>query len=133
MSFWTQIANLFKGGGGNRDRLLPIYVLSRRCNEPIAGQVDLFNELSRSEDEGDHAYYTRKVLHTSGEKRCFAEVEIQLWLDRNKQVIRHEVEGGRWLEEEEYQAEWTRFHAPPPDDDPQDSVEDNAEDTPASG
>ncbi len=93
MSFWTQIANLFKGGGGNRDRLLPIYVLSRRCNEPIAGQVDLFNELSRSEDEGDHAYYTRKVLHTSGEKRCFAEVEIQLWL--RPQQAGHSARSGR--------------------------------------
>lgn len=117
MSIWARIANILRGGGGrdSDSRVLKVYVLSRRCNEPIAGQVDLFNELSRTEDDSGHPYYTRKVLHTSGEKRCFAEVEIQLWFDRNKRLARYEVEGGRWLEEEEYQAEWSRFHAPPAD------------------
>ena len=52
MSFWERIASLFKGGGSSGNRLLDIYVLSRRCNEPIAGQVDLFNELSRTEEDG---------------------------------------------------------------------------------
>ena len=117
MSFWTRIANILRGGGGGDDnRILKIYVLSRRCNEPIAGQVDLFNELSQTEDDSGHPYYTRKVLHTSGKNRCFAEVEVSLWFDRNKRLAQHEVEGGRWLEEEEYQAELERFNAPPPED-----------------
>ncbi len=83
MSFWARITNILKGGGGGNDnRAFTIYVLSRRCNEPIAGQIDLFNELSRTEDDSGHPYYTRKVLHTSGQNRCFAEVEVNLWFDR---------------------------------------------------
>jgi hypothetical protein len=108
MSFFQRILNLFSGkpgSGGKRN--LPIYLLSRRCNEPLAGEVDIYNELSQSEeDEG--AYFTRKVLHTSGENRCFDQVEVQIWFDRNKQVVQHEVHGGRWLTAEEYEAEVER-------------------------
>lgn len=111
MSFWERIASLFKGGGSSGNRLLDIYVLSRRCNEPIAGQVDLFNELSRTEEDGGDTFYTRKVLHTSGDTRCFDQVEVHLWFNRNKQLAHYDVEGGRWLEREEFDAELARFHA----------------------
>ena len=60
MSLFQRIANLFRGGGGGGDnRFLPIYVLSRRCNEPIAGQLDLLNELSLAEDEDDALQHGR--------------------------------------------------------------------------
>ena len=115
MSFFKRIANFFAGKPGSDNRLLEIYVLSRRCNEPIAGQIDLFNELSQPDDE-EHAYFTRKVLHTSGEQRCFDQVEVQLWFDNNKQLTHHEVQGGRWLDDQEYQQELARFKAPPEED-----------------
>lgn len=102
MGFFQRLASLFGGRpqAANR-RHLPIYVLSHRCREPIAAQVDLMNELSLAE-EGGPPYFTRKVLHSSGRNRCFDQVEVQLWLDANKQVVSHEVTGGRWLTEEEY-------------------------------
>ena len=50
-------------GGGSGNRTLNIYVLSQRCREPIAGQVDLFNELSRTEDEGDGVLYAQGAAH----------------------------------------------------------------------
>ena len=115
MSFLARFANLFKGGGSG-NRMLTVYALSRRCDEPVAGQIDLFNELSRTEDEGDSTFYTRKVLHTSGEKRCFDQVEVELWFDRNKNISNHDVTGGRWLEEHEYAEELARFNAPPEED-----------------
>ncbi|MCB0061778.1 MAG: hypothetical protein KDE19_06680 [Caldilineaceae bacterium] len=114
MNLFQRIANLFRGGGSGSDgRFLPIYVRSRRCNEPIAGQLDLLNELSLTDDEGDAAYYGRKVLHTSGERRCFDQVEVFLWFNNSKQLLRHEVQGGEWLEAEAYEQELARFHAPP--------------------
>ena len=114
MNLFRRLASLFSGGGAPRadKRYLTIYALSRRCNEPVIGQVDLLNELSKP-DEGDYAYYTRKVLHTTGEKRCFAQVEVNLYFNQDKQVVHHEVEGGRWLTSEEYGAELARFNAPP--------------------
>lgn len=115
MNFLKRLTQLFGGrAGSSRGRTIPIYVLSRRCNEPVAGSVDLFNELSQSEDSA-YTYYTRKVLHTSGERRCFGQVEVQLWLNQNKEIAHHEVEGGRWLTAEEYAVELARFNAPPPD------------------
>ena len=111
MNLFQRIAQLFSGGGTTAsNRFFPIYVLSRRCNEPIAGQLDLLNELSLDEDDN---YYGRKVLHTSGEHRCFDQVEVLLWFDRSKQLLRQEVQGGRWLEAEEYEQELARFTAPP--------------------
>lgn len=101
MSIFKRIANLFSGGRPT-ERMLPIYAYSNRCREAVAGSVDLFNELSL-QDEGDHAYYVRKVLHTSGENRCFDQVEVALWFDKNKRVAAQEVSGGRWLTEEEFE------------------------------
>jgi hypothetical protein len=117
MNLLRRLASLFSGGGAPRadKRYLTIYVLSRRCNEPVSGQVDLLNELSRTE-EGEYAFFTRKVLHTTGEHRCFSQVEIQLYFNQNKQVVHHEVEGGRWLTSEEYAEELARFNAPPPEE-----------------
>jgi hypothetical protein len=118
MNFFRRIASLFSGGGAPKadKRYLTIYVHSRRCNEPLSGQVDLLNELSRAE-EGEYAYYTRKVLHTSGDRRCFSQVEVQLYFNQDKQVVHYEVEGGRWLTSEEYTEELARFNAPPPEED----------------
>lgn len=118
MNLLKRLAGLFSGGGAPRadKRYLTIYVLSRRCNEPVSGQVDLLNELSKP-DEGEYEYYTRKVLHTTGEKRCFSQVDVHLYFNKDKQVVHHEVEGGRWLTSEEYAAELARFNAPPPEDD----------------
>ncbi len=106
-------------------RYLTIYVLSRRCNEPISGQVDLLNELSKP-DEGNYAFYTRKVLHTTGEHRCFSQVEINLYFNQDKVVVHHEVEGGRWLTSDEFEVELARFNAPPPEDE-NDKVENDEE------
>lgn len=122
MNLFKRLASFFSGSGGSSNsgsgnsRYLTVYVLSRRCNEPISGQIDLLNELSKP-DEGDYAYYTRKVLHTTGERRCFSQVEINLYLNQDKKVVHHEVEGGRWLSADEYAVELTRFNAPPPEED----------------
>jgi hypothetical protein len=114
MSFFKRLTNLLTGGSSG-DRNLPFYAFSHRCQEPLAGQIDLYNELSGT-DDSDAIYYCRKVLHTSGKNRCFAEVEVQLWFDKNKQIVRHEVQGGRWLTREEYETALMRFHAPVEDE-----------------
>ena len=101
---------LFGKGPGGSERYLPVYALSHRCREAVAGQVDLMNEISL-DDESKGGYYVRKVLHTSGRGRCFAEVEVELWLDGKKQVVRQEVHGGRALTAEEYAAELAREQA----------------------
>lgn len=115
MSFLKKLASFFAGGGGGGSRALPIYIFSNRCREPITADIDLVNSLSRDE-ENDNEYYTRKVLQGSGKNRCFTQVEVEIWFDRNKNVSRHEVNGGRWLTAEEYEEELARFNAPPEED-----------------
>lgn len=116
MSFLKKLASLFTGGGGGGNRSLPIYVFSTRCREPIMAEIDLVNSLSRDE-ENENEFYTRKVLQGSGQNRCFTQVEVEIWFDRGKRVSRYEVSGGRWLTQEEYEEELTRFNAPPEEQD----------------
>lgn len=110
-------AFLAGSGGGGSSRQFPIYVFSNRCREPMSAEIDLVNSLSR-DDENENEFYTRKVLQGSGKNRCFTQVEVEIWFDRNKRVSRHEVSGGRWLTAEEYEEELTRFNAPEEEEDP---------------
>ena len=111
MSFLARLFGPFFGKAPTgSDRYLTVYALSHRCHEAVTGQIDLMNEVSL-DDEGKGGYYVRKVLHTSGRSRCFAEVEIEAWLDSNKRLLRQEVHGGRALTAEEYAAELAREQA----------------------
>ena len=101
---------LFGKAPSGDSRYLTVYALSHRCHEAVSGQVDLMNEISL-DDEVKGGYYVRKVLHTSGRGRCFAEVEVELWLDSNKRIVRQEVHGGRSLTADEYAAEVAREKA----------------------
>jgi hypothetical protein len=110
VSFFQRLANLFGGGSSSdEDRFLTVYVLSHRCREPIEIRVDMHNEVSRTDD--DDGFYVRKVIHTSGANRCFDQVELELWLDAKRNVINRDVQGGRWLTEDEYAEALARFHA----------------------
>ncbi|MBI3960472.1 MAG: hypothetical protein HY328_16795 [Chloroflexi bacterium] len=112
MSLLKRLASLFTGRPSSGSRNLTIYVLSNRCKEPLSAEVDTLNALSGS-DDGDAAYYTRKVIQGTGKNRCFAQVEVELWFDSGRKLLRHAVSGGRWLTAEEYAAELERFNAPP--------------------
>lgn len=111
MNIFKRIANFFQGGGtSSNSRHFPIYVLSRRCREPLVGQIDLLNEISLTEED-DGAYYTRKVLHTTGRTRCFDQVEVLVWFTKEKQLLRQEVWGGTWLSAAEYESAEAEFQA----------------------
>ncbi len=113
MAFLKRLfGRLRQAAGENSRRTLPVYVLSHRCQEPLKAEVDLLNALSLS-DEPDAAYYTRKVIEGSGARRCFARVEVELWFDGQRRLLRHKVHGGRWLTAEEYAVERERFLRPP--------------------
>jgi hypothetical protein len=101
MGFFQRFTSIFRGSTRPTSRHLPVYVYSQRCAEAIAGQIDLMNELSAGGD-GEDPWFVRKVLHTSGSGRCFDHVDVSIWLDANKQITRHEVVHGMWLEPDEY-------------------------------
>ena len=111
MGFWPRLRRLFAPGGASPPRYLDVYILNFRCNEPLATQIDLYNDPSPADEGAEAAFFVRKLLSTSGLQRCFATNEIQIWLDRNRRVVNYEVEGGRWLDQEEYEKEMGRFRA----------------------
>ena len=108
------LKRLFNPRPRQDNRFFTVYAISHRCKEPLTGQVDMLNELS-TDEESDAAFFTRKVLHTSGEDRCFASVEVMLWFDRNKNLLRSDVAGGRWLDAQEYAAALDLYLHPPED------------------
>ena len=125
MGFFKRIADMIGGNRSDDNRFVDIYVMSRRCREPITGRVDVMNELSRDDD--GKGYYTRKVLHTTGAKRCFDQVEISLWFNKDKRLADHEVTGGTWLSAEEYDEALAIFNAPPEEESEEESEEEPAE------
>lgn len=111
MDFWNRLRRLFAPGRAATNRYLDVYILNFRCNEPLATQIDLYNDPSPADEGAEAAFFVRKLLSTSGLQRCFATNEIQIWLDRNRRVVNYEVEGGRWLDPEEYAKEIGLFRA----------------------
>ena len=132
MSLLKRLASLFTGKSSSGGRNLSIYVLSKRCNEPLSAEVDTLNALSGS-DDGDASYYTRKVIQGTGRNRCFGQVEVELWFNSQRVLLRHAVSGGRWLTAEEYESELERFNAPPEEEDEDEEAEAAGEDTGGSG
>ena len=111
MGFWNRLRRLFAPGRAAANRYLDVYILNFRCNEPLATQIDLYNDPSPADEGAEAAFFVRKLLSTSGLQRCFATNEIQIWLDRNRRVVNYEVEGGRWLDPEEYEKAIGLFRA----------------------
>jgi hypothetical protein len=74
-----------------------VQVRCRRCGETIRARVDLRNDLSQVEGEGDLTFYCRKVL--VGEQRCFNRIEVELVFDAQRKLVNWEVTGGELVRE----------------------------------
>jgi len=88
------------GGGGKApaERYQPYYVRPKRCPEVVLVRVDLFNDLSLTDDGG---FFVRKAAR--GE-RCPFSSEISITFDRNRRVTDITVENGEQVTEDDYLA-----------------------------
>ncbi len=113
MGVLDTIKNFFQSGSSNASRrYLTVYLLNFRCNEPISAQIDLYNDLSPDETGRQNvAFYVRKILSTSGTRRCYDTNEVQIWLDSRRRVVEYEVAGGKWLDAEAFAEETAKFRA----------------------
>lgn len=125
MGIFSRVREFFSGRPVSNERYLAFYVTSNRCRDLLAGRIDTLNELSgvdadnaraagRAADRpgdgetdeagapGDAVWFVRKALTTAGRNRCFDTVEVRVWLDAKRKILAHEVDGGRWLEADEY-------------------------------
>lgn len=75
-------------------------VRCNRCGEEIHGKIHRYNDLSIDQDEqsGQEQLVCRKIVTGSGENRCFQRIEVYLQFDTQRQLQKHEVVGGKWVE-----------------------------------
>ena len=103
MSFFKKLGALFGPQGDSRN--LWIYVRCQSCQEIMKSRVDLHNDLSLQFDEGGKgtSYFCRKVL--VGSQRCYRPIEVELFFDQSRKLMRQEIKGGDFVSEREYLAE----------------------------
>lgn len=100
------LKNLFGGGAPRRNPALDIYVRPKRCTEIVHVRIDLYNDLSISED-GD-GFYTRKSARAI---RCPFAAEVELHFDKKRQMIDSSVTDGELVTAEDYAA-WQETQSP---------------------
>jgi hypothetical protein len=84
-----------------------IYVACSRCGEAIRVRADRrYDLVSEMRDPGEigPAYTLHKDIVGA---QCFQRIAVDVEFDRRLQVIERRISGGRWLTEEEYQAQTT--------------------------
>jgi len=99
MSLLKKLGALFSLSTGD-NRGLWVYVKCEKCGEILRGQVDLYNDLSVQYEEsgGGTTYYCRKVF--VGSKRCYRPIEVELTFDKNRHLLKQEISGGIFVNEE---------------------------------
>jgi hypothetical protein len=84
-----------------------IYVACSRCGEAIRVRADRrYDLVSEMRDPGEvgPAYTLHKDIVGA---QCFQRIAVDVQFDQRFQVIERRISGGRWLTEEEYQAQTT--------------------------
>jgi hypothetical protein len=96
MGIFRKFSSLFTGSP--KDTSFWIAVQCDRCGEIIRTRVDLNNDLSAEygEDEGETAYYSRKVL--IGKEGCYVPIEVELKFDPHRNLVEKRVKGGKFME-----------------------------------
>jgi hypothetical protein len=88
------------GAAGRRDESAYwVYVRCERCGEKLRTRIDLHNDLSAQYGQ-ETTYITRKRL--IGSQRCFQPVEIELIFDAGRVLIDRDINGGQFIDKEEY-------------------------------
>lgn len=92
------LKNLFSGGGSPSQRLV-VYVQPRMCKEILRVDIDLLNSPSQAED--GKGYYLRKLARGV---RCPFEVEMEFFLNGNRQLVDKTITNGEFVDEATYLA-----------------------------
>lgn len=100
------LKNLFGGGQDRDERGAYFYVKPHRCDDVLRVRVDLYNDLSLTDDGS--GYWVRK-LASSGNYKC-QQVELTLYFNKNHRLEDSEVTGGSLVERSDYDA-WVESQA----------------------
>ena len=102
MGILERLASLLGSKGGSAtDDAIHIYVECERCKSKVHVRLDRRHDISLREDGG---YYVRKEIMDS---KCFRLMAAEITFDSTYRIQSREVQGGRFVTREE-------FEAPPP-------------------
>jgi hypothetical protein len=100
------LKNLFGGSRDRDERGSYFYVRPQRCDDVLRVRVDLYNDLSLTDDGS--GYWVRKLASSSNYK-C-QQVELTLYFNKNHRLENSEVVGGSLVERSDYDA-WQESQA----------------------
>lgn len=99
MGILDKLASMFGGkAAGEQDDAIHIYVECARCKATVHVRLDRRHDLSQAEGGG---YFVRKEIMDS---RCFRLMAAEIHLDSAHRIQSQEVQGGRFISREAYEA-----------------------------
>lgn len=101
MAIVNFLKKLFSGGSSGDRNSMYIYVKLHRCDEIMKVRVNLYNDLSLTDDG---AYYCRKVVSAI---RCPFPAEVELYFDKSRRLVESRVDKGELVDEAAYLAATT--------------------------
>ena len=98
MGLFDRLAALFGGPGQGGDEAVHIYVECGRCQARVHVRLDTLHDLSPREEGG---FFVRKEIMDSS---CFRLMTAELTFDAAHRIQSQEIQGGRFLSREEFEA-----------------------------
>jgi DNA-directed RNA polymerase subunit N (RpoN/RPB10) len=102
MGLFKKLSRLLAPPSKTDERAYWLYVRCSRCGEKIKSRVDLYNDLSPIYNETGVTYFCRKVL--IGQQHCYQKIEVEMSFDGRRQLTDHQITGGTFITEEEFNA-----------------------------
>lgn len=96
------LKDLFKGifTGKKYDNIVNIYLKDSKCGNKIKVLLRKSYDIQRVYDEGkEAAFMINKVIICD---KCFNKITIDIKFDKKYNIISREIEGGKYITEEEY-------------------------------
>lgn len=107
MGFFDKLRRMFAGAPSSSDAGDPygiwFHFRCNRCGAVVRVRADRRNDLNR--EDGPGTFLLRKDVMDS---KCFRMMTAEIWLDDNYNIVSSEVEGGKLIPKEEYEAAQTR-------------------------
>ena len=106
MGLWDTLKSALGlgGSGGSVDRGIYVYVRCNRCQDVVQVRLNPANDLQQEfvENSDDVAAYT--VNKGVVDSKCFRPMTLIMQYDRHRRELDREIEGGEFVEREDWEA-----------------------------
>lgn len=101
MGLFDKIKSIFKGSGGNKSKLVDIYIEDDKCGNQMKLIFRKSYDIQKVyEDNRDAAYEIQKVVVCD---KCYNKIDLHLEFDKGYNIINKEIEDGKIISREEFE------------------------------